>query len=623
MATDQGVLGLLWTSNTSHRSLVRLMYRLLIEDDEGRTTIVPLIRNQINIGREEGNTIRLTERNVSRRHARLALKDGKIVIEDLQSYNGVWINGTRVESKCDVEPGDLLEIGDYHLSIQEEVSEAERNARPSLPPEKSFDESTPPLGIAASASGEVLPFTAQKSKLLILNTQLGGQEFVLNKPEMSIGRTEDNDISIDHASVSRYHAKIKLQGDAFQLLDLGSANGIQVNGEEYGVCDLRWGDMIELGQVRLRFSSIDEPSDVAPASPPPLPASTSQSAPAATPTKSSTPMVAGLVVVLLLAVGGGVFFAMNSGGPGDPGKGKQVKKLPPTPRDELATKKGQERICKRAEDAFAQEEYGEALKLLNRLLAVRSDWKKAIDLKKQVLFEKDNLNHIEKAKEHKVEGDVRSAYARLGKVKSMSRYFPKAEKERKALKKPLVENLINYALRSEKLKKYREALNYTDEVLQLEPEHEGAKKIQARLKKLLNKVPGSIDPDERKKPVVRRQGSFKKRRRPRRRIRRRRPKRRKVVSGARAMRNRCAKLYKRGKLRTSFKCFLSVTKKYPKDASSYVFLGAISSALGRCNKTKGRNMVLCFNSASYYRTYLRLKPSGVHASRIRKALGMK
>src|SRR6185503_15470220 len=45
--------------------------KLIIEDDEGRKTVVPFVRDEITIGRQEGNTIRLTERNVSRRHARL------------------------------------------------------------------------------------------------------------------------------------------------------------------------------------------------------------------------------------------------------------------------------------------------------------------------------------------------------------------------------------------------------------------------------------------------------------------------------------------------------------------------------------------------------------------------
>jgi len=42
------------------------MQKLLIEDDEGKTVVVPLIRDEITIGRQEGNTIRLSEQNVSR-----------------------------------------------------------------------------------------------------------------------------------------------------------------------------------------------------------------------------------------------------------------------------------------------------------------------------------------------------------------------------------------------------------------------------------------------------------------------------------------------------------------------------------------------------------------------------
>ena len=61
------------------------MLKLVIQDDEGKTTVVPLVHDEITIGRQEGNTIRLTERNVSRRHARLSRQNGSLTIEDLES----------------------------------------------------------------------------------------------------------------------------------------------------------------------------------------------------------------------------------------------------------------------------------------------------------------------------------------------------------------------------------------------------------------------------------------------------------------------------------------------------------------------------------------------------------
>src|SRR3954470_20584328 len=87
--------------------------KLIIEDDEGRKMVVPFVRDEITIGRQEGNTIRLTERNVSRRHARLLRSNGSVVVEDLGSYNGVRINGERIHGQVSLHDGDLVQIGDY------------------------------------------------------------------------------------------------------------------------------------------------------------------------------------------------------------------------------------------------------------------------------------------------------------------------------------------------------------------------------------------------------------------------------------------------------------------------------------------------------------------------------
>src|SRR5207253_10843571 len=96
------------------------MQKLIIEDDEGRTTVVPLVRDELTIGRREGNTIRLTERNISRQHARLLKKNGVVFIEDLGSYTGVRVNGVRIEAPASLKDSDQVSIGDYKLSVKSE-----------------------------------------------------------------------------------------------------------------------------------------------------------------------------------------------------------------------------------------------------------------------------------------------------------------------------------------------------------------------------------------------------------------------------------------------------------------------------------------------------------------------
>src|SRR3982751_4077079 len=94
------------------------MFKLVIQDDEGKTTVVPLIRDEITIGRKEGNTIRLTERNVSRKHAKLVKQNGSVFIEDLTSYNGIKVNGDRIAGRAPINEGDRIQIGDYQLALK-------------------------------------------------------------------------------------------------------------------------------------------------------------------------------------------------------------------------------------------------------------------------------------------------------------------------------------------------------------------------------------------------------------------------------------------------------------------------------------------------------------------------
>src|SRR5262245_40326563 len=106
------------------------MHKLVIEDDEGKAVAVPLIRDEITIGRQEGNTIRLTERNVSRRHARLVRRDGVFLIEDLSSYTGTRVNGAPVSGAVPLKDGDHVGIGDYKMSIKSDRPAAAPGAVP-------------------------------------------------------------------------------------------------------------------------------------------------------------------------------------------------------------------------------------------------------------------------------------------------------------------------------------------------------------------------------------------------------------------------------------------------------------------------------------------------------------
>ncbi|MDD3544320.1 MAG: FHA domain-containing protein, partial [Kiritimatiellae bacterium] len=69
--------------------------------------------------------------------------------------------------------------------------------------------------------------------LIVLDGPAKGQRLTLDKPVTSIGRREDNDLTLPDGSVSGSHCVIeKLEGGLFQLRDLDSTNGTRVNNSQ-------------------------------------------------------------------------------------------------------------------------------------------------------------------------------------------------------------------------------------------------------------------------------------------------------------------------------------------------------------------------------------------------------
>ncbi len=93
------------------------MYQLIIEDSAGDVIVVPLQHAQISVGRQKGNVVRLTDQNVSRRHARLVREEGRYFIEDLSSFLGTTVNGARISERTALSEGDQVVIGEYRLTI--------------------------------------------------------------------------------------------------------------------------------------------------------------------------------------------------------------------------------------------------------------------------------------------------------------------------------------------------------------------------------------------------------------------------------------------------------------------------------------------------------------------------
>ncbi len=73
-------------------------------------------QSQMLVGRHRGCDVVLSDLSVSRRHARLVFRDGRWILQELDSTNGTEVNGCRV-GRCELRPGDHVSLGDEHLMI--------------------------------------------------------------------------------------------------------------------------------------------------------------------------------------------------------------------------------------------------------------------------------------------------------------------------------------------------------------------------------------------------------------------------------------------------------------------------------------------------------------------------
>jgi pSer/pThr/pTyr-binding forkhead associated (FHA) protein len=94
---------------------------------------------------------------------------------------------------------------------------------------------------------------------------VNGMVFPLDKPVVKIGRNLENDLVLNHPTVSRFHAEIRYQERQFILVDLDSSSGTFLNNKKITQFQLFAGDIILFAKVPVMFmnegASLTETAD--------------------------------------------------------------------------------------------------------------------------------------------------------------------------------------------------------------------------------------------------------------------------------------------------------------------------------------------------------------------------
>src|ERR1700674_4388608 len=94
------------------------MFTIVISEKGGAERRETFDKNEINVGRVQGNDLMLPKGNVSKHHARLLFRDGRFIVTDLKSTNGTYVNGRKISQATIVREGDKIYIGDFVLRLQ-------------------------------------------------------------------------------------------------------------------------------------------------------------------------------------------------------------------------------------------------------------------------------------------------------------------------------------------------------------------------------------------------------------------------------------------------------------------------------------------------------------------------
>jgi hypothetical protein len=236
----------IYVSMKDHRELMQVQKTLI---EEWKHSLIEFARQQ---------RYNLITDPLLRLHGDSQLKPGKIRIdahiEDPKQGGGSGL------------PGDMM--GTAQLS-PEQLAQLRANLAASQPAAAAPPVFAPPVypysapggGNAAggySAPPQPSPFAALPEAWLSIRLPQGGQaKYEIKKEVISIGRQRYNDIVVEDKKVSRDHAKIMYQNGAFVIYDLGSTNGITINGRPHmRQHTLNNGDHFTIGSYNFHFQRL-------------------------------------------------------------------------------------------------------------------------------------------------------------------------------------------------------------------------------------------------------------------------------------------------------------------------------------------------------------------------------
>jgi len=208
------------------------MPKVIVSFDGAVITEHTLLKERTTVGRRPFNDIVIDNLAVSGQHLAFLMTPSEVLVEDLNSTNGTYVNG-KVARKQALKDGDLLEVGKYKIKFVNDVPRgvSEEPVRPKT--------ASPAVGASAVADVPGL----LKGAIKVLSGAAAGREVPLVKTVTTFGKP-----GVAVAAITR--------GDrSFSVHHVEGGGNPMLNGAALGSepQPLKHGDQIELAGTRMQF----------------------------------------------------------------------------------------------------------------------------------------------------------------------------------------------------------------------------------------------------------------------------------------------------------------------------------------------------------------------------------
>jgi len=222
---------------------------------------VPVGGRPVGIGRSPDNDLPVDNLAVSNYHARVYFEAGRLVVEDLDSLNGTFVNDLRVE-RATLHDGYRIHIGKHHIKVDATgdapvpVDTGRKTTAPRIDETMVLDTKVRREMLQqAAAMGESMQFAANRMKvptLIVLSGNTDQKEYVLTNKLTVIGKSPMATVRMSGWFKPKMAAQINQRDDGYYIGPgdkTPNVNGVPIPGP----VRLADGDLIEVSGVRLNF----------------------------------------------------------------------------------------------------------------------------------------------------------------------------------------------------------------------------------------------------------------------------------------------------------------------------------------------------------------------------------